>query len=209
MSNANALVTLAEAREELKEKSQQYDEVLQRRIDALSSTFESETGWALKQRTLTGYRMNGNNKSYALIPIVPVQSVTQIQIRYECDDTTYKTITDTSKFILKGKDEYGHSISGRLQLLDDFFLGGNANVLLNMVVGFATTHPKIEEAKRLMYMQLAYEYRRWQNNEQGLLTRSSGDGNVSFQPQFATVMTALLREVSDGLVMLRNWSFVA
>ncbi len=222
--NANAILQLDEAREELKESSQKYDSIIERRINGLSATFDSRTGWAIAPQSLTSFRVDGNqrgsqagggviasalggtgfggSKYYILIPIVPVRAVTKIVIHQDWDDSVYATITDTTTFLLKGLDRYAHSLSGRLQLFNDVFLNGHCNVALDMTVGFSDSHPKLAEAKRLMMMQLQYEYKRWQNNEAGLISRSLPDGSISFAPP-----SSLLREVEDGLMNMKSWRF--
>jgi hypothetical protein len=227
--NANAILALDEAHEELKETSTQYDGVLERRINALSSIFETLTGLKIAQRALTQFRVDGSNArdsgitggrhsypsgfsfgfdtGYAFsgrtsihIPTIPVQAVTRIEIRQEWDEAVFATITDTATFILKGMDEYNHSFSGQLELIDGtIFLPGRNNVLLDMTIGFATTHPVLSEVHRLMSMQLQYEYKRWQRNEGGLLSSSVPDGSISFAPA-----TNILKEVADGLMNLRD-----
>lgn len=199
---ANALLTLAEAREELREKSQAFDSVIERRINALSETFEGRSGWILTEQDLEGYRVSGAGGRILLLPIVPIQDVDKIEIRSAFDDTVVTTITDTSKFILKGKDKYEHSITGRLQLFEDIFIRGTDNIAIDMTVGFAADHPRIHEAKRLLIMQLQFEYRRWQQNEAGVISRSLADGSVSFAPP-----QNLLKEVEDGLIDIRSWRF--
>lgn len=201
--NANAIASMDEAREELRETSQKYDAVLERRINALSQIFEKQSGLILVQKTLTGFRVNGSGCEALMVPLLPLQSVSKIDMRYDFDDSSYiDPITDTTTFIVKDKDEYGHSHTGYLQLLLTgsiyWFPPGKNNILLDTIVGYASTHPVRAEVQRLFFMQLSYEYRRWQQNETGLLGRTQSDGNVSF-----AIPHNLLQEVVEGLDSLR------
>lgn len=209
--NANAIITLDEAYEELKENTTNYDTILARRINGLSETFETLTGWCIASQSLTAFRVDGDrlmNTGYGLttqtllIPILPVQSVTKIDIHDGLSDASTSVITDTTAFVLKGLDRHGVSQSGHLQLLSGAYSTGTCNILLDMVVGFTATHPKLAEAKRLLVTQLQYEYKRWQRNEAGLLTTSMPDGSISFAPG-----SNLLREVSDGLLQMTTPRF--
>lgn len=229
--NANALLQLDEAREELKiGSSLKADSILERRINALSETFELRTQWILAQQDLIAYRVDGSTEGsttsdflvgagygqqytsdgyrfwgsryHIRIPIVPIQSVSKIEMRYQANDLTYQTITDPTQFILKGMDRFGHSLTGHLQLFNFSFLPGKENILLDMRVGFSSDHPTLAQMKRLMIMQLAYEFNRWDKNEVGIISRSLPDGSVSYVPP-----QNLLREVEDGLNDVHSWSF--
>jgi uncharacterized phiE125 gp8 family phage protein len=192
-------MTLDQVREELREKSNANDAVIERRINALSYTFEQRTGWVLMEQTLEGYRVSGNGRRVMHLPLIPVQSVTKIEMRDMLDDSVVQTITDTSKFLLKDIDRFGRSLDGQLQLLEDTFRCGELNILIDMVVGFPKSDPKAAEAQRLFMMQLSYEYRRWLNGEAGVISRSMSDGSISFAPP-----QNLLREVEDGLMGMKS-----
>jgi hypothetical protein len=195
----NALMTVDQVREELREKSLANDGIIEHRINALSYTFEQRTGWVLAEQELEGFRVNGNGQSVLHLPLVPVQLVSQIEMRNSVDDSVSLTITDTTKFLLKDIDRFGRSLDGHLQLFEDTFLCGELNILLDMVVGFPKGDPKLAEAQRLFMMQLSYEYRRWINGEAGVISRSMADGSVAFaSPQ------NLLREVEDGLMGMKS-----
>jgi uncharacterized phiE125 gp8 family phage protein len=191
--NANALLTLNEARAELRETTQAYDAIIERRINALSTTFESLTGLVLAGREVEDYRVDGNGCAILYLPIIPVQSVERIEVRYHSDETQYFETTNPADYLLKDPD------TGMLQLLNyKRFICGLRNVLLDMTIGFAAGHEKLAEAQRLLVMQLSYEYQRWQRNEAGLLSRTLNDGSVSFAPP-----TNLLKEVQDGLLTMK------
>lgn len=190
-----ALLTVDQARDELREKSQLYDGIIERRLNALAGIFERETGWALKSRDLEAYRVDGSGKRDLYIPIVPVQEITQIDMRYE-DETSYRTLTspaDDDEFILKNVK------TGYVQLISDSFPCGKRNILLDMTVGFTSADYELAEAQRLLVMQLSFEYHRWQTNEAGVIAKSYSDGSISFAPQ-----THILREVLDGLTAMKN-----
>jgi hypothetical protein len=193
-----AILSLEQAREELREGKQIYDAIIERRINALSQTFEQRTGWVIVEQDLEDHRVSGNGKTSMCLPIVPVQEITKIELRNPSDDSVYKTITDTTKFLLKSIDRFDRSLDGYVQLFDgETFLCGHLNVLIDAKVGFPKDDPKRAEAERLLIMQLAFEYKRWTNNEAGVLSRTMGDGSVSFAPP-----QNLLKEVEDGLLDL-------
>jgi len=188
------IVTIEEAREELFEKGNQYDDAILRRIAALSHVFEAETGWSFKQRVLTARRVDGEGQYFLLLPFVPVQSVSAIEIRSEMTDAVVSTLAPTD-FILKDAER------GRIQLLNgQCFPPGFRNVLVTMTIGFLATDERLARAKALLLEQLSFDYHTWQNHEQGIVAKSFSDGNVSFAPR-----THLLQKVQDGLDALRSW----
>src|ERR1043166_9457929 len=126
--SAGALITVSDGKALLKESSTHNGGAIERRVNSLRFTFEAYVGRKIKQQTLTDYRVDGNNKTHLILPFVPVQSLTKIDIRYSIDDTVYKTITDSSKWTLK--DKY----LGLVQLKEDVFIAGSRNVLLTMSV---------------------------------------------------------------------------
>jgi hypothetical protein len=203
--NLNALATFDEVREEIKVKSQATEATIERRINALSQTFEEESGLILKEQLLTGFRVDSHGTSSICVPLLPVQAVTKIDMRWEFDDSPYvDPMTDPTAWLLKDMDRYGHSHTGLLQLLlvtaakSWAFPAGKANILLDMKIGYAKTHPRWSEVQRLFFLQLAYEYKRWEQNEIGISGRSLSDGSVTFN-----IAQNLLKEVVDGLSSMR------
>lgn len=203
--NANAIASLDQVREELKMKSQAAEGPLERRVNALSRTFEEQTGLVIVERTLAAFRVDGSGWNSLRIPQLPVQSVTKVDPRWEFDDSAYVApMTNASAWLLKDLDEYGHSHTGYLKLLlvsaatAVIFPYGKGNILLDMKIGYAKTHPVRSEIERLFFMQLAYDFKRWDQNEAGILSRSLSDGSVTFASS-----TNLLKEVTDGLEALR------
>jgi hypothetical protein len=194
--SAAALITVSDAKAFLKESSTDNDGDIERRINGLSFIFEAYVGRKIKQQTLTDYRVDGNNKTHLILPFVPVQSLTKIDIRYSIDDTVYKTITDSSKWTLK--DKY----LGLVQLKEDVFIAGSRNVLLTMSVGYLATDLDFSQYQTLLLTQLQFDYRKWDRNEIGVTSRSLQDGNIGFVPS-----TQLLREVRDGLDLLVDRRF--
>ena len=191
--NANALVTLPQAKGNLGETSSANDEIIERQINALSLSFESGTGRKLKQQTLTDYRVNGNSKTYLFLPFVPVQSVSKVEIRYSINDSIYKTITDTSKFLLKDKR------TGILQLKEDSFVCGVKNILVTMSVGYLATDGELAQAQALLLTQLKFDYNKWQHNEIGVTSRTLQDGSIGF-----VTGSQFLKEVREGLEALQD-----
>lgn len=203
--NGNALATFEEVREEIKIKSQATEATIERRINALSQTFEEQSGLILKEQSLTGFRVDSHGTSSICLPMLPVQTVTKIDMRWEFDDSAYvDPMTDSSAWLLKDLDRYGHSHTGLLQLLlvtaakSWVFPVGKANILVDMKIGYAKTHPRWSEAQRLFFIQLAYEYKRWEQNEIGISGRTLSDGSVTFN-----IAQNLLKEVADGLDAMR------
>jgi hypothetical protein len=195
--NPNALVTLAEAKSFLKESASTNDLEIERRINSLTATFENELDRKIKQQTLTDYRIDGTGKYYALLPFVPVQSVTKVEIRYQQTELVYKTITDPAKFTVKDKD------LGLLELVEDVFSAGTKNILITMSVGYLTTDLEYPLLQSLLLVQLKFDFKKWDQNEIGVSSRSLQDGNIQFIPT-----GRLLREVQEGLMTLRDNRFV-
>src|ERR1043166_5908887 len=194
--SAAALIKASEGKVFLKENSFHKYGDIGRRINGLSFIFEAYVGRKIKQQTLTDYRVDGNNKTHLILPFVPVQSLTKIDIHYSIDDTVYKTITDSSKWTLK--DKY----LGLVQLKEDVFIAGSRNVLLTMSVGYLATDLDFSQYQTLLLTQLQFDYRKWDRNEIGVTSRSLQDGNIGFVPS-----TQLLREVRDGLDLLVDRRF--
>ena len=190
--NATALVTLSEAKAFLSLTSDAFDADIERRINGLTAAFERESNRKIKQQTLTDYRVDGNGRTSMLLPFIPTQAVTKVQIRY-WDETIYKTITDTSKFVLADKN------LGILRLLEDVFIRGSRNVLISMSVGYLSTDNEYGKLQELLLLQLKFDWKKWDQNEIGQSARSLADGNLQFIPtgQF-------LREVSEGLMLFKD-----
>ena len=194
--HANALIQdLAELKDVLRVKSSEDDIDLERLVNAMTVTFESEAGRPLRKRTLTDYRLDGTGTNKLYLPFVPVSNVTKVQIRYDYNDAVYRTITDTAQFVLKSGD------LGLLQLVNDWFIRGDRNILVTMDVGFQTTDMEFATAIDLMYMQIAHSFRMVKNGELGLTNKTYSDGSVSFFPA-----SRLLKEVADGLLSIKDWS---
>src|SRR5262245_60029484 len=101
----NALTTIERVKEFLKEKSDQNNGVIQRMINALSQVFETERRRAFKQRDVIDYRADGSGTQYLLLPLTPVQTVTKLELHDPLTFAILDTITDTTEFALKGKDQ--------------------------------------------------------------------------------------------------------
>jgi len=222
MVNPNALMTVAEVSSVIQETANKSTFELEMRINALSNTFENYTSIRFVERQILGYRVDGptyavrtagwgfNTFDYFLIPLIPVRAIQRIRMHYAIDDLLSVTITDPSRWLIKGGDEWAavssigfHSWTGRVELLQDAVLAGKENIEVDMTVGCSKNHPYVSEARRLMIMQLNYEYHRFVNNEEGVAAHSMTDGSYSFAP-----VTNLLKEVSDGLDAMRQKRFV-
>ena len=197
--NANAIVDIAEAMAFIREKSE--PAALERKINSLSGNFERDSRRKIKLQTLTDYRVDGTGSSSLLLPFVPTQSVSKIEIRYP-DETVYKTITSAADFVLKDKNV------GVLTLIKDVFPRGERNVLLTMPVGYLATDMEFAAFQEAFLTQLKFDYRKWDHDETGLSSRALADGSIQFMGgQFATVKTHFLREVQDLLDLYRDRRF--
>jgi uncharacterized phiE125 gp8 family phage protein len=174
--NANALLAMPEAKSYLKITSEETDSVIERMINSLSTEFETATGRKVKQQTLTDYRIDGNGECSILLPFVPVQAVTKVDIRYR-DETVYKTITDTAKFVIKDKR------LGLFGLLEDIFLCGERNILITMSVGFQAADVDWPTYQKHFLDQLTWDYQEWDKNITGVTSRSLQDGSVQYLPR--------------------------
>ena len=197
--NANAIVDIAEAGTFLREKAE--PGALERKINSLSGNFERASNRKLKLQTLTDYRVDGSGSSSLLLPFVPTQSVSKIEIRYR-DETVYKTFTSAADFVLKDKN------AGILTLINEVFPRGERNVLLTMLVGYLATDMEFAAFQEAFLTQLKFDYRKWDHDEVGLSSRALADGSIQFMGgQFASVKTHFLREVQDLLDLYRDRRF--
>lgn len=195
--HATALIDdLTELKEVLKIPGNQDDANLEMLVNGITAKFETVTERMLRKRTLTDYRINGNGLMEILLPWVPVQSVTKVEIRNTADDSVQAVVTDTSKFILKDKK------LGLLTMKENVLVCGLKNILVTMEVGFNLTDMEFADCKTYLFKQLAFEYRLLRNNELGLQTRTFQDGSISFVPP-----VALLKEVEDGLRYWKDWYY--
>lgn len=195
--STTALLSLEETRDALKQKGQFDTDDVIRMINALTLVFEKQTGRLLKQRTLTDYRVDGSGDRSIVLPWIPVQSVSRVDIR-NCDDSVNVVITDSTKWKLDKK-------SGILELFENLFVEGDRNVLVTMSVGYADADIELDELKNLLVMQLIIDWRRIKNNEVGIASRSMADGNVTFSGGWGmSPPRRLLKEVEDGLVAFRD-----
>lgn len=194
MANPNALMTAAEAAEYLGAGSSDFK--IEDRIDALSTSFESRTGMILKKRTFTDYRVDGSGCYVMRVPLLPVQSVSKIEMRYDWDDSVYQTITSTTEFILKNKR------TGYLQLINMPFLCGNQNVLLTMQCGFDEADSEfaqdLAEILGLFKRQLQSDWQLYSAREEGISSKSYVDGSITYFPR-----RELLPDVEFGLDRIR------
>lgn len=188
--------SLDEVKPALRISGQSEEPDLERLINALTATFELVSSRKLKQRVLTDYRVDGNGYREISLPYVPASAVTKVDIRHPLNDAVYKTVTDTTKFVLKDPE------LGLLLMKEDTLIYGNRNVLVSFTAGFASDDIRWQLIKDLMLQQLSFSYRLVRNNEVGLVTKSYSDGSVSFFPP-----QRLLKEVRDGLTDIKDWRF--
>lgn len=172
---------------------------LEDRINALSTTFESRTRMIIKQREFTNYRIDGTGQRYLRIPLLPVQSVSQVQIRYELDDSVLTTLTSASEFILKSQ------WTGRLQLINYGLVGfirGYKNILLNMQCGFDEADSEfaqdLAEILGLFRRQLQSDWQLYSAREEGISSKSYVEGSITYFPR-----RELLPDVEFGLDRIR------
>ena len=209
--NANAIVDIAEAMAFIREKAE--PAALERKINSLSGNFERVSCRKIKLQTVTDYRVDGSgssslldyrdgrSSSSLLLPFVPCQSVSKIEIRYR-DESVYKIFTSAADFVLKDKNV------GLLTLINDFFPRGERNILLTMSVGYLATDMEFAAFQEAFLTQLKFDYRKWDHDEVGLSSRALADGSIQFMGgQFATVKTHFLREVQDLLDLYRDRRF--
>ena len=190
---ANAIVTLNEAKAFLIEKSTEFDSDIQNQINGLSTIFDRELGRKIKNQTLTDYRVDGTGYYRIILPWAPVQSVSKVDIRNDCDDSVYKTITDSSKWILKDKKQ------GLLQMVEDVLICGSRNILITMSVGYIDADVELAAIKDLFLKQLKFNYVRWRNQEIGVQSRTFQDGSIGFIPS-----GGMLKEVTENLQGFRD-----
>src|SRR5262245_57929149 len=191
--NSNAIVSLAEAKNYLNITAETNDSVIERMINDLSEEFEDRTERKIKQRTLTDYRIDGNGTYCVYLPFVPVQSVTKVEIRYT-NEVVFKTITDTTKFILKSMNV------GRLELIEDLFMIGSRNILITMSIGYPTTDCHWSSFQTHFLNQLHWDYQEWDKNIIGVSSRGLQDGSVQYLPRsrFIPKVQQFLRSMRDG-----------
>lgn len=194
---AFSIVTLVEAKNFVGEVNSTNDVDIQRMIDGLSALFEGYTHRKIVQQTLTDYRIDGNGCRSVLLPFSPVQSVTAVKIRYSSDDTTYKNVTDTTKFVVKDKN------LGLLQMFEDTLICGKRNVLVTMSVGYLAADGELLSIKDIFLRQFQFDYIRWQNREVGVNSKTFADGSLGFVPS-----GGLLKETKERLDQFVDLRFV-
>ncbi len=172
--HANAIVTLAEAKERLFEKGEKNDTVIENLIDHFTKLVEVEAGRPAKKRTLTDERCDGTGTPEILLPWTPVQVVTSFEIRSELDDSTIETIADTTKFWIKSKR------AGLVRLKESVFEEGFGNVLFTGDVGFETTDLEWKVIQEAIHMALGDYYPRWERRETSTVSKSYPEGSATF-----------------------------
>lgn len=183
--NANAIITLAEGKVFLGEAAATgtNDGTIEEMINSISTLIEIEVARKVVQQTVSSYRMDGNGKTYLMVPYVPLKSVTSVVVKDTRDDTTLETYTSFSVV---------NANTGRLMLTDgNVFPEGRDNVVLGMSVGFATTDYELAVFKEAAYLQLKNDYKRWESQEIGLMSRSLPDGSVTLTPPRGLLLQVL------------------
>lgn len=184
--SGNAIVTLADARVFLgyaTSTATTNDGIITTMINSISQLLEIETSRKVIQQTLTGYRLDGTGRREILVPYVPLQSVSSVVINDRITDTTLYTFTSYS---VTNPD------TGCLMLTDgNIFPRGRNNVVLGLSVGWGATAPELSIFQQACFLQLKNDYKRWENQEVGLVQRSLPDGSVVMQAAHSLLIQVL------------------
>ena len=174
--NANAILTLDDAKERLFEKSEENDPIIEKMIDHFTGLIENEIGTFAVQRTLTDERVDGTGTAEILLPWPPIVSITSFKINDDGDDTTCETITDSTKWIEKDLN------AGLIRLTESAFIRGTRNILFTGDVGFVSTGLDFRNLEEAAYIMLDDYYRRWERREIAVVQKSYPDGTATYIP---------------------------
>lgn len=181
--SANAIITLAQGKAFLQEASEANDTVIEGMISSISTLIETETSRKVIQQTVSNYRLDGLGRRELMVPYVPLQSVSSAVAQDRVTDTVLLTFTNYS---ITNPD------TGMLMLTDgQVFPRGRNNIVLGMSVGYTATAPELSIFQQACCLQLKNDYKRWENQEIGLVQRSLPDGSVVMQAAHSLLIQVL------------------
>jgi hypothetical protein len=199
---SNAIVTFDQAERFLGIDTGTDRQDLEIMINGLSAEFERETRRKLKLQEVTAYQLSGTGCDTIRLPFRPISHVAEITILNR-DGTTYRTITnDTSPEEISNDEFTVNPIHGTVRLYSGAFPCGVDNVLVTWDAGYASASGELETLRRLLLIQLKYDYRRWKDNNDGVMARQFQDGGITFSRDETT--SALLPRILKALERFRQ-----